>query len=55
MACLATSNLQLKQRVKAAAMVVGASDVSASGYFSLGHPSGFFEVTTYQILQKPMN
>jgi pimeloyl-ACP methyl ester carboxylesterase len=33
----------LKERVLAAAMVVGVSDVSASGYFSCRHPSGWLE------------
>lgn len=33
----------LAGRVLGGAMVVGVSDVAASGYFSLSHPSGFFE------------
>lgn len=44
MACLSTQDTRYKKRVRAAAMIVGASDVSASGYFSISHPSGMFEV-----------
>jgi pimeloyl-ACP methyl ester carboxylesterase len=43
MACLAAEEIEYKQRVRAAAMIVGPSDVCASGYFSVSHPSGFFE------------
>lgn len=43
MACLSTQDTRYKKRVRAAAMIVGASDVSASGYFSISHPSGMFE------------
>lgn len=34
---------RLKDRVRAAAMVVAVGDVRASGYFSCRHPSGIFE------------
>ena len=41
MACL--THPDLKHRVKAGCMVVGTSDVWASGYFSWRHPSGLLE------------
>jgi pimeloyl-ACP methyl ester carboxylesterase len=43
MACLTATDSVQKRRVRAAAMIVGPSDVCASGYFSVAHPSGFFE------------
>jgi len=43
MSVLTADRREDRARCKAAAMVVGVSDVSASGYFSVSHPSGFFE------------
>lgn len=43
MALLTARDEATRRRVLAAAMVVGVSDVSASGYFSPAHPSGLFE------------
>jgi len=43
MACLAHHDDAIRTRCRAAANVVGVSDVSGSGYFSVRHPSCFAE------------
>lgn len=43
MSCLTAEDDEIRKRVRAGCMIVGQSDVSASGYFSARHPGGLFE------------